>query len=117
MEAAGHRRRLLVAVPNFAGVPAFLRGSKRLATLPSGLSASVMRGFASCALPVRVEGASFAMFMAWHRRHARDPAHALVRDLLAREAAKYRAGAMQRTPRPLNAKLSPPLHPRGPARA
>jgi DNA-binding transcriptional LysR family regulator len=88
MEAAGHRRRFVVAVPNFAGVPAFLRGSRRLATLPSGLAASVMRGFDSCPLPVRVEGESFAMFMAWHRRHALDPAHGLVREKLAREAIK-----------------------------
>jgi DNA-binding transcriptional LysR family regulator len=90
MEAAGHARRFVVAVPNFAGVPAFLRGTRRLATLPSGLAVSVMRGFAACPLPVRVEGAAFAMFMAWHRRHALDPAHRLVRELLSREAAKVR---------------------------
>ena len=88
MEAAGHGRRFVVAVPNFAGVPAFLRGTARLATLPSGLSASVMRGFACAPLPVRVEGVRFEMFMAWHRRHSLDPAHSLVRSLLAREAAK-----------------------------
>ncbi|MDE3176912.1 MAG: LysR family transcriptional regulator [Pseudomonadota bacterium] len=88
MEAAGHARRFVVGVPNFAGVPAFLRGTARLATLPSGLAASVMRGFASRPLPVRVEGAAFAMFMAWHRRHALDPAHRLVRTLLSREAGK-----------------------------
>jgi DNA-binding transcriptional LysR family regulator len=88
MEAAGHARRFVVSVPNFAGVPAFLRGTKRLASLPSGLSASVMRGFAAVPLPAPIEGASFAMFMAWHRRHALDPAHTLVRNLLAREAGK-----------------------------
>ena len=94
MEAAGHARRFVVSVPNFAGVPAFLRGTARLATLPSGLSASVMRGFASVPLPVRIESATFAMYMAWHRRHALDPAHTLVRNLLAREAAKLaRRGA------------------------
>ena len=88
MEAAGHKRRFVVSVANFAGVPAFLKGSSRLATLPSGLSVSVMRGFALVPLPVQIDGASFAMFMAWHRRHALDPAHMLVRSLLAREAAK-----------------------------
>jgi len=88
MEAAGHSRRFVVSAPNFAGVPAFLRGTARLATLPSGLTASVMRGFASTPLPARIEGASFAMYMAWHRRHALDPAHKLVRNLLAREAGK-----------------------------
>ena len=88
MEAAGHARKFVVGLPNFAGVPAFLRGTARLATLPSGLSASVMRGFASCPLPVRVEGARFAVYMAWHRRHAADPAHALVRQLLEREAKR-----------------------------
>jgi DNA-binding transcriptional LysR family regulator len=88
MEAAGHLRRFVVAVPNFAGVPAFLKGTRRLATLPAGLAASVMRGFDSTPLPLRVEAASFTMYMAWHRRHAQDPAHRLVRELLSREAAK-----------------------------
>jgi DNA-binding transcriptional LysR family regulator len=88
MEAAGHARRFVVSVPNFSGVPAFLRGTTRLATLPSGLAVNVMRGFASIPLPVRVEDAAFAMYMAWHRRHALDPAHSLVRGLLSREAAK-----------------------------
>ena len=88
MEAAGHRRRFAVGLPNFAGVPAFLRGTTRLATLPSGLSASVMRGFASTPLPVRVEGASFAVYMAWHRRDLLDPAHQRVRELLTQEAVK-----------------------------
>jgi len=88
METAGHVRRFVVSVPNFAGVPAFLRGSRRLASLPSGLAVSVMRGFASCPLPVSVEAATFAMFMAWHRRHALDPAHKLARSLLARESAR-----------------------------
>ena len=88
MEAAGHARRFVVGLPNFAGVPAFLRGTSRLASLPSGLCASVMRGFAACPLPVQVEGARFSVFMAWHRRQAADPAHKLVRSLLAREAAK-----------------------------
>jgi len=90
MEAAGHARRFVVGLPNFAGVPAFLRGTARLATLPSGLSASVMRGFATCPLPVRVEGARFAVYMAWHRRHAANPAHALVRQLLEREAKRQK---------------------------
>ncbi len=92
MEAAGHARRFVVGLPNFAGVPAFLRGTTRLATLPSGLSASVMRGFASTPLPVSVEGARFAMYMAWHRRDALDPAHQLVRELLTKEAAKVGRG-------------------------
>jgi len=97
MEAAGHKRRFVVGLPNFAGVPAFLRGTTRLATLPSGLAASVMRGFASTPLPVRVEGASFEVYMAWHRRNALDPAHQLVRELLTKEAAKIgRQPAMRR---------------------
>ena len=88
MEAGGHARRFVVGLPNFAGAPAFLRGTARLASLPSGLSASVMRGFASCPLPVQVAGARFAVYMAWHRRQAADPAHRVVRSLLTREAAK-----------------------------
>ncbi len=92
MEAAGHARRFVISVPNFAGAPAFLRGTPRLATLPNGLAVSVMRGFASSPLPVRVEEASFAMYMAWHRRHALDPAHRLVREALTKEANKIARG-------------------------
>jgi hypothetical protein len=47
-----------------------------------------MRGFASCPLPVQVEGARLAVYMACRRRHAADPAHKLVRSLLARVAEK-----------------------------
>ena len=89
MEAAGHERRLIVAVPNFAGVPAFLRGTKRLATLPSGLSASVMRGFASCAAAGARRGRELRA-CSWLGTVATRsiPRIALVRHLLAREAAK-----------------------------
>ena len=93
MEAAGHARRFVVSLPHFAGVPAFVRGTARLATLPGGLGASVMRGFARVPLPVDVPGKLFAVYMAWHRRHAADPAHKLVRQLLTREAQRVARGA------------------------
>ncbi len=92
MEAAGHHRRFSVEVVNFAGVPAFLRGSRRLASLPRGLAAGVMRNFVVTPLPVRVREASFSMYLSWHRRNSDDPTHALVRKLLLREATRAASG-------------------------
>ena len=90
MEAAGHHRDFVVTVSGFSGVPAFLRGSERLATLPRGLGAGVMRDFAASPLPVRLDARKLTMYLAWHRRHADDPAQGFARRLLIRNAADAR---------------------------
>ncbi len=87
LRASGVERRVGIAVPSFAAVPAFLRGSTMLASLPSLLRGGPMRGFASVALPLGEEWGELPMFMAWHQRHQHDPAHQWLRGMLAAEAA------------------------------
>lgn len=83
LEAAGHRREVAVSVPNFSGVPAFLRGTTMLASMPSLLRDSLMRDFAQVSIPlpdVAQQGiGDLPMYMAWHRRVQDDPAHVWLR--------------------------------------
>ncbi|MFO1116168.1 MAG: LysR family transcriptional regulator [Beijerinckiaceae bacterium] len=89
MERMGVTRDFAVTVASFSGVAAFLRGSDWLATLPSLLDASLMRDFASGAVPLpgAARADDLSMSLVWHRRHADDPAMAFVRRILVREAA------------------------------
>lgn len=80
--ARGIRRDVAVAVPGFAGVPPFLRGSTMLATMPSLLGAHLMRDFASVPMPIATEGGSLSalpIYLVWHQRYQNDPAHAWLR--------------------------------------
>lgn len=110
LEAGGILRDVAVSVPSFSGVPAFLRGSAMLATMPSLLQAHAMQGFAVAPLPfeapLRRQG-ELPMYMAWHQRYQRDPAHAWLRGLVEKAAADARretggqsdaAGSAERQP-------------------
>jgi len=48
LEARGIRRRFVLMVPGFAGLPAFIKGSALLATAPSLLQHSLMRDITDC---------------------------------------------------------------------
>lgn len=85
LEAAGIRRDVAVSVPSFSGVPAFLRGSPMLASLPSLLQRDSMRDFASVGLPLPAglkRAAELPMYMVWHRRSHADPAGIWLRGLV-----------------------------------
>jgi DNA-binding transcriptional LysR family regulator len=73
----GVRRRFAAVVSNFSGIPPFLRGSQYLVTLPSLLGAELLRGFAQSALPLSCP--AMPMYMVWHQRDHRDPAHSWLR--------------------------------------
>jgi DNA-binding transcriptional LysR family regulator len=82
LAARGVKRRFVVTVPNFGGVAPFLIGSPRVATLPSGLSAHLLRGLGVAPVPVACP--PMPMFLLWHRRHQHDPLRAWLRaELLA----------------------------------
>jgi DNA-binding transcriptional LysR family regulator len=91
LASRGIRRRFVVTVPGFSGLPPFLRGSTMLATLPSLLRAELLRGFAICDVPV--ECPPMPMYMIWHRRHHEDPMHQWLRGELAITVAAALAGA------------------------
>jgi len=83
----GMVRRFAVVVANFAGVPPFLRGSRYLVTLPSLLGQELLRDFARSKLPF--ECAPMPMYMVWHQRDHRNPAHRWLREELAAVAASF----------------------------
>lgn len=77
----GLHRRFAAVVANFSGIPPFLRGSRYLVTLPSLLGAELLRGFAHSALPFACP--TMPMYMVWHQRDHRNPAHGWLRTELA----------------------------------
>ena len=76
----GVQRRFAVMVPNFSGIPPFLRGSTYLTTLPGLLGAELLRGFAS--VPPPLSCPTMPMYLVWHRRDHLDPAHRWLREQL-----------------------------------
>jgi DNA-binding transcriptional LysR family regulator len=80
LAAQGIQRRFVASVPGFAGIPSFLRGSRRLATLPGLLGGGLLHGLASVAPPLPCP--SMPMYMIWHLRHRHDPAHSWLRSQL-----------------------------------
>jgi DNA-binding transcriptional LysR family regulator len=83
LAASGIRRDIAVAVPSFNGVPAFLKGSRMLASMPSRLASHLMRDFARVPIPLAARASGMAelpMYMVWHQRFQKDPAHRWLRE-------------------------------------
>jgi DNA-binding transcriptional LysR family regulator len=82
----GVQRRFGVMVPGFAALPAFLRGSQLLATVPSLLARHALRGLASA--PVPVVCPRMPMYVLWHQRYHQDAAHQWLRGLVCEVAVE-----------------------------
>lgn len=80
----GVSRRFVVSVPGFAAVPAFVHGTPWLATAPSLLAGTVMRGLASVAPPLPCP--TMPMYLIWHVRHQTDPLHQWLRQAIEQTA-------------------------------
>jgi DNA-binding transcriptional LysR family regulator len=80
LTALGVNRHFSVRVPGFGGIAPFLRGSRRLATLPGLLGTGPLRDLANCTPPV--ECPPLPMYMIWHLRDRHDPVHAWLREEL-----------------------------------
>ena len=78
LEARGIRRRFVLMVPGFAGLPAFIKGSALLATAPSLLQHSLMRDLAHATVPLPCP--TMPMYLIWHRQHQSDAAHRWLRE-------------------------------------
>ncbi len=90
LAANGFHRDIAISVPSFSGVPSFLRGSGMLASMPSLLASGVMHGFAQTRIPLASRTRTLAdlpMYMVWHQRFQKDPAHRWVRSQLETVAA------------------------------
>lgn len=84
LESQGIEREIGVAVPNFSGVAAFLRGTRMLASLPGLLRQGAMREFGSVPLPFAVP--ELPLYLVWHRHHHEDPLFRWVRRELEQAA-------------------------------
>jgi len=73
----GVQRRFVATVPGFAGIGALLRGTARLATLPSLLRAGLLRDLA-CA-PPPLPCPTMPMYLVWHVRYQHDGLHQWLR--------------------------------------
>lgn len=76
LAARGIERRFAVLVPAFSALPAFVRGTDLLATVP-GLLAASFAGLAHSVLPLDCPG--MPMYAIWHARHQQDSAHQWLR--------------------------------------
>ncbi len=90
LASRGLTRQIGVAVSDFAGVAAFLRGTDLLASVPSLLRFGCMRGFWTAPLPFSAPEVS--MYLVWHRRHQDDPVHVWLRTELEEVANGLLAG-------------------------
>lgn len=91
LQAKGIERRFRVMVPGFAGLPAFLRGSDLLATVPGLMRDHIMRGLADAEVPVPCP--IMPMYMIWHLRHQQDAAHRWLRGQMEEVARTLNAAA------------------------
>lgn len=74
-----HQRQRIIAteLPSLNELPAMLRGSEMVATLPARLEHGLMAGFAKCAVPFELPPLTYSLF--WHRRTHSAPSHSWVR--------------------------------------
>jgi DNA-binding transcriptional LysR family regulator len=92
----GLRRHFTLMVPEFGALPAFLRGTPLLATVPGLLARPSFEGLASCPPPLPCP--SMPMYAIWHLRYQQDPAHRWLREQLAAVIAPALAGAAPEAP-------------------
>lgn len=87
-------RRIVVTVPGFSGIAPFLRGTDRLATLPSLLGTELLRDLASAdvPLPAPLQMPPLPMYLLWHRRHQDDPVQRWVRGEVEGVASQVQPG-------------------------
>jgi DNA-binding transcriptional LysR family regulator len=77
LQSKGIERRFRVMVPGFAGLPAFIRGTDLLTTVPGLMREHLMRGLQDAEVPVPCP--TMPMYMIWHLRHHQDMAHRWLR--------------------------------------
>ncbi len=85
LAARGVQRRFGVLVPSFSALPAFIRGTPLLATVPALLARHTLAELAHAAPPISCP--TLPMYLIWHLRYQQDPAHRWLRAQLEAEVA------------------------------
>jgi DNA-binding transcriptional LysR family regulator len=82
LDAMGHRRSIVVLVPNLAAAAAILRRSDLVLTVGARLAGSLAAdpGLSIRQMPVEIP--PYEISLAWHERSQQDPAHEWLRGLL-----------------------------------
>lgn len=80
LQDRGIQRRMVVMVPGFSAVSAFMRGTELLVTAPALLRHTALAGMADCAVPVPCS--PMPMYLIWHARYHQDKAHRWLRESL-----------------------------------
>lgn len=89
-QSVGLCRRIVLQVPGFAAMGAFLLGTPLLMVAPKRMAPHNWQGLAQAPLPVTAP--RLPMFAIWHQRYQIDPAHQWLRQLLVQVAqAKWPA--------------------------
>ncbi len=88
LQTHGTDRKFRIMVPGFAALPAFVRGSTLLTTVPSLLSQNLLKDFAH--VPVPLPCPTLPMYLIWHKRYHNDSAHRWIRDALSAIAARLK---------------------------
>ncbi|OYU37861.1 MAG: LysR family transcriptional regulator [Pseudorhodobacter sp. PARRP1] len=74
----GKTRQIAVFVPSFTSFPLIMRGTDLVATLPKMMRENILKGFASCPLPLDMP--DFPIAQIWHARNTNALRHRWLRD-------------------------------------
>jgi len=84
LEKRGKRRRVALRVPTFLIAPLIVSKSDFINTLPERLAGRLVHLHPVRLLPAPLALPGYTLSLAWHARLANDPAHAWLRDVVAR---------------------------------
>ncbi len=83
----GLERRIVFTTPSFLAAPQVVAATDLVMILPARLATALTRSVRLAVFEPPVDVPGFEMAMFWHARHDSDPAHAFVREEIARVAA------------------------------
>lgn len=84
LAAQGVQRNFRLLVPGLAALPAFMRGSQMLATVPGLLHQHLFQGLSHAPVPLACP--NMPMYMIWHKRYQNDSSHQWLREGLSQIA-------------------------------
>jgi len=96
LKKSGLARRVAVQIPTFLMLPYVLIGTQRIATVPTGMAAELVRMNALRIVKPPMQIPGFTMSQGWHEIHRHDPGHRWLREELLKEAANKNADQFKR---------------------
>jgi DNA-binding transcriptional LysR family regulator len=91
LAAMGHSRRVALMVPQFLIAPAVVARSDLAWTAPEHVARAMQQSHGLVIKPVPIALEGFSLYLRWHDRFDRDPAHQWLRALLVAAASQARS--------------------------